>query len=58
METAFDVYADFYNYVSGVYTHVTGGYEGGHAVKMLGWGNDNGVNYWLCANSWGNSWGE
>jgi len=32
--------------------------EGGHAVKMLGWGVENGVKYWLCANSWGGSWGE
>ena len=46
------------NYKSGVYHHVTGKLEGGHAVKMLGWGNENGVDYWLCANSWTTNWGE
>jgi cathepsin B len=57
METAFDVYNDFFSYSSGVYQHVYGGYAGGHAVKILGWGTENGVDYWLCANSWGTSWG-
>jgi len=58
METAFSVYDDFFNYESGVYYHTSGGYAGGHAVKMLGWGNEDGMDYWLCANSWGASWGE
>lgn len=58
METGFTVYSDFFNYKSGVYSHVSGGVAGGHAVKILGWGIDNGVNYWLCANSWGPLWGE
>jgi len=58
METAFDVYEDFFNYESGVYTHVSGSFAGGHAVKMLGWGVENGVEYWLCANSWGTGWGQ
>jgi len=57
VETAFEVYSDFMNYQSGVYQHTTGTLEGGHAVKMLGWGTESGVNYWLCANSWGTSWG-
>jgi cathepsin B len=46
------------NYKSGVYKHTTGYYEGGHAVKVIGWGAANGLNYWLIANSWGTSWGE
>jgi cathepsin B len=57
VEVAFDVYEDFFSYKSGVYTHKSGGLAGGHAVKMLGWGNLNGVDYWLVANSWGTSWG-
>jgi len=55
--SAFSVYADFYNYVSGVYHHVSGGYEGGHAVKVVGWGTEDGTDYWLVANSWNASWG-
>jgi cathepsin B len=60
METSFTVYADFMNYKSGVYVHKSGAAEGGHAIKVLGWGHDNasGLDYWLCANSWGTAWGE
>lgn len=31
---------------------------GGHAVKIVGWGVEDGIKYWICANSWGPSWGE
>ena len=58
METGFTVYEDFYNYKSGVYHHTTGSIVGGHAVKIIGWGNEDNTNYWLVANSWGPSWGE
>jgi len=60
VETQFSVYGDFYNYKSGVYQHVTGDLEGGHAVKIIGWGHDDASNldYWLIANSWGTGWGE
>ena len=58
VETRFDVYQDFFNYKGGTYKHTSGGYSGGHAVKMIGYGVDeNGVKYWLCANSWGAKWG-
>jgi cathepsin B len=58
METGFNVYADFMSYKAGIYVHTSGALEGGHAVKVLGWGTENGANYWLCANSWGPNWGE
>jgi cathepsin B len=58
VETTFYVYGDFYNYRSGVYSHVSGLYYGMHAVKVIGWGVSNGVNYWIAQNSWGTSWGE
>lgn len=31
---------------------------GGHAVKIVGWGSENGVKYWKIANSWNPHWGE
>jgi cathepsin B len=57
VEAAFSVYADFLNYKSGVYKHVSGSFLGGHAVKILGWGVDNGTPYWIIANSWNPTWG-
>ena len=42
----------------GVYKHTTGQAQGGHAVKMLGWGVENGNKYWLMANSWNTDWGD
>jgi cathepsin B len=58
VEAAFTVYADFANYVSGIYSHVSGDQLGGHAVKIVGWGSENGVKYWKVANSWNPYWGE
>ena len=49
---------DFENYFSGIYHHVSGSMAGGHAVKFVGWGVDNGVKYWKVANSWNPYWGE
>ena len=31
---------------------------GGHAVKIIGWGKENGQEYWVVQNSWTNAWGE
>jgi len=59
VEAGFDVYSDFMSYKTGIYTNTTGStYLGGHAVKIVGWGNSNGTNYWIIANSWGTYWGQ
>jgi cathepsin B len=57
VEAGFMVYEDFPHYTSGVYRHVKGNMVGGHAVKLLGWGVENGEKYWLAANSWNTNWG-
>jgi cathepsin B len=58
IEAGMTVYNDFLAYKSGIYKHITGSLAGGHAVKIVGWGEQNGINYWICANSWGTTWGE
>ncbi len=58
VECAFNVYEDFLNYRSGVYKHTKGSMLGGHAVKMIGWGVENGVKYWTIVNSWNEGWGD
>ena len=58
VEAAFSVYADFENYAGGIYHHVSGRGLGGHAVRIVGWGSDNGTDYWNVANSWNPFWGE
>jgi C1A family cysteine protease len=56
------VYTDFKSYSGGIYEHSWGGFEGNHAVVIVGY-NDNMENpdepgYWICKNSWGTWWGE
>lgn len=58
VEACFEVYEDFLSYKSGVYSHKTGNALGGHCVKILGWGVDNGAAYWIVANSWTATWGN
>lgn len=49
------VYADFMLYKSGIYKwDRKSALKGYHAIKLVGYGED----YWNCANSWGENWGE
>ena len=59
VEGTFYAYEDFGDYASAVYRNVTGSYLGEHAIKIIGWDvTDDGVEYWLIANSWDERWGE
>lgn len=42
----------------GVYQHTGGKLLGGHAIRILGWGTEEGTPYWLVANSWNTDWGD
>ncbi|KAJ3646913.1 hypothetical protein Zmor_024472 [Zophobas morio] len=57
VSAVFIVYQDFPYYQTGVYYHTYGVMLGRHAVKIIGWGTENGNPYWLVANSWGKNWG-
>lgn len=58
VNTGFMVYEDFRDYKSGVYRKKSDTLLGGHAVKIVGWGKENGEEYWVVQNSWSPSWGE
>lgn len=58
VEGVMAVYTDFLSYKYGVYNHTQGHILGHHAVKILGWGEENGHKYWLVANSWNQEWGD
>lgn len=60
IQVAFAVYKSLMSYKSGVYQKQIWDFlpEGGHAVKIVGWGVENDVDYWIVANSWGTTWGD
>jgi len=59
VETAITVSSDFFaNYTGGIYKHTKGELLGGHAVRIVGFGIENGQKYWKVANSWNPYWGE
>ena len=58
IHTYFMVYKDFKEYQSGIYYLTSAEAMGGHAVKLVGWGVEDGMPYWTAQNSWTADWGE
>ncbi|KAK6013760.1 papain family cysteine protease, partial [Ostertagia ostertagi] len=60
VQASFATYEDFAYYKSGIYVHTAGKRRGGHAVKIIGWGVENGTKVFgrSVANSWNTDWGE
>jgi len=63
--SGFIIYDDFMNNYDGLSIYMGPSKDskssGGHAVRIVGWGeevvNGENVSYWIIANSWGESWG-
>ncbi|KAF8372068.1 hypothetical protein PRIPAC_78497 [Pristionchus pacificus] len=58
VEASFSLYEDFEQYSSGIYVHRSGKYIGEHAAKVIGWGMEGRIPYWLVVKSWNMHWGE
>ena len=49
----------FQRYTGGVFVEEDHHYLGGHIVEVVGWGRtEEGVEYWIGRNNWGENWGE
>ena len=54
----FSIFVYLVYLIQGVYKTHSKNELGGHAIRILGWGKENGVPYWLVANSWNTDWGD
>ena len=46
------------NYTGGIFIDNTGASDIDHDISVVGFGEEDGVKYWMVRNSWGSYWGE
>lgn len=52
------VQESFMRYANGIYSESNCPTTMNHACLLIGFGSENGEDYWILKNSWGESWGE
>lgn len=53
-----DATENFMEYSGGIYSEYLSDIEIDHEIAVVGWGVENGTEYWIGRNSWGTYWGE
>lgn len=48
----------FYRYEGGIFEQSVLFTGLSHEVSVVGWGQEEGVEFWIVRNSWGTQWGE
>ena len=59
VQSMFIVYKDYFDYKNGIYSHKYGNdIIDYHGVVIIGWGEENGIKYWVIKNSLGENFGD
>jgi C1A family cysteine protease len=56
--TVMTVFEDFALYNGGIYEYQYGKQMSDLSVTIVGWGKENGIDFWIVRNTWGMYWGE